>query len=221
MPLANPLSIKVVCPYCRSQQVVTFIRIYPSTEDIICNNPKCTKEWHQGVFRTSITVVCEQAQKEFPSAAADYGPPGLLMAGDIVYIIRCKTDTGGEDLITFREEMGEPVPLFNTRLRQEKRGIVIKKGDVIALDFKKKSKGLLHKTWIGDWEDEPTIFQNVTDETCWHLHIKPKSFGSKPTAPSGSRSMATAPNKCPFCEFEIQPGDVFCTNCGKKIAGEG
>jgi len=31
----------------------------------------------------------------------------------------------------------------------------------------------------------------------------------------------TAPNKCPFCGFEIQLGDVFCTNCGKKIAGEG
>ncbi len=24
-------------------------------------------------------------------------------------------------------------------------------------------------------------------------------------------------NKCPFCEFEIQPSDTFCPNCGKKL----
>jgi len=28
-------------------------------------------------------------------------------------------------------------------------------------------------------------------------------------------------NKCPFCGSDIDPGDIFCSNCGRKLREEG
>lgn len=39
------------------------------------------------------------------------------------------------------------------------------------------------------------------------------SLVAEPSAPTA------ALNKCPFCEFEVQPSDTFCPNCGRRVKG--
>ena len=71
-----------------------------------------------------------------------------------LYTIRCKTDSGGEDLISFQSM---------------DKGIMMKKGDAVAFGFRKRSKGIFRKEWTGEWENKPTIFQNLKLNHYWHV----------------------------------------------------
>ena len=79
---------------------------------------------------------------------------GLGKNRPTVYTIRLKTDSGGEQLIDFSSMQ---------------KGIMIKMGDLISLSYRKKSRGIFHKEWTGEWEDKPRIFKNLTVKTYWKI----------------------------------------------------
>lgn len=142
------VSVKIVCPYCESNKAVTFTGTYMQTKEVQCDNPKCVAEWHQGVYRTSILTIEKHDER------------GLGKNHPTIYNIRCETNSGTEQLVSFKSY---------------EKNIMIKRGDIIILNCGKISKKAKtgwfssRDEWTGQWETEPSIFQNMTVHTYWKV----------------------------------------------------
>ncbi|MFC1488142.1 hypothetical protein ACFLRN_10710, partial [Thermoproteota archaeon] len=136
------INVTTICPYCDTQKQVQLNEMFPIFEEINCDNQECSKQWHQGKYRTSILVVEGQDRH------------GLGKDHPTIYTIRFKTTTGEETLMD---------------IQTLEKHLTLKRGDLIALVFKKKSKGIFNKKWTGEWNMNPCIFINVTVHRCWKI----------------------------------------------------
>jgi hypothetical protein len=135
------INLSLVCPYCQIQQIVNLKRILPSTVGVSCENLDCSKKWHEGVYKTTALQI-EHLDKR-----------GLVRNRPTIYDIHYRTSYG-EELMSF--------------ISLEKN-LLMKRGDYIALIYKKKSKGFGNKQWTGEWENAPKIFQNFTLKKYWEI----------------------------------------------------
>ena len=142
MSFNETINLPLVCPYCKIQQIENLNRILPSTEEVSCENLDCSKNWHEGVYKTTVLQI-EQGDKR-----------GLGRNRPTIYYIR------------YRTSYGEELMSFNSL----EKNLIMKKRDFIALSFKKKSKGFGNKQWIGEWENAPKIFQNITLKQYWEIN---------------------------------------------------
>ena len=94
------------------------------------------------MYRASIFVIEKQDKR------------GLGKNHPTIYTIRLKTNSGGEQLIN---------------LSSMQKDIMIKRGDLISISFRKKSRGIFYRDWAGGWEDQPRILQNLTVKTYWKI----------------------------------------------------
>ena len=158
MPLIESMNVEMVCPYCWSQHVVSFNRGHPSTEQIVCQNAKCVKQWHRGAFRVSTAVIENIRVNQIFGTS----PVAILSPSNYRYNIDCEFEAG-KKLITFKSTQTlSEVPESSKSIW----GPTMNKGDLVAFNFK-KSRGLFNKTWAGDWEDDPAILQNLTLNHWW------------------------------------------------------
>ena len=141
MSFNETINLPLVCPYCHIQQIENLNRILPSTGEVSCENLDCSKNWHGGVYKTTALQI-EQGDKR-----------GVGRNRPTIYSIRYRTSYG-EELMSF------------TSLE---KNLLMKRGDVITLSYKKKSKGVGNKHWTGEWENAPKIFQNVTLKQYWEV----------------------------------------------------
>ena len=141
MSFNETINLPLVCPYCQIQQIKYLNRILPSTEEVSCENLDCSKKWHEGVYKTTALQI-EHRDKR-----------GLGRNRPTIYNIHYRTSYG-EQLISFNSL---------------EKNLIMKKGDFIALSYKKKSKGFFSKQWTGEWENAPKIFQNITLKQYWEI----------------------------------------------------
>ena len=50
-----------------------------------------------------------------------------------------------------------------------RRGILLKRKDILLLSFKKRSKGFFRKKWTGEWNREPSKLLNISINTVWNV----------------------------------------------------
>lgn len=141
MSVNETINLPLVCPYCHIQQVENVNRILPSIEEVSCENLDCSKNWHEGVYQTTVLQI-EQGDKR-----------GVGRNRPTIYTIQYRTSYG-EEVMSF--------PSFE-------KNLIMKKKDFIALIYKKKSKGFGNKRWTGEWENAPKIFQNITLKQYWDI----------------------------------------------------
>jgi len=141
MSFNETLNLPLICPYCQLQQIEKLNRRLPSTIEVSCENIECSNDWHEGVYKTT-SLQIKQIDKH-----------GLSRNHPTTYTIRYRTSYGGR-LISFNSL---------------EKNLLMKNGDYIALSYKKKSTGFGNKHWIGEWENAPKIFQNITLKRYWKI----------------------------------------------------
>ena len=141
MSFNETISLRLVCPYCQIQQIENINRMLPSTEEVSCKNMDCSMDWHEGVYKTTALQIKQKDKRE------------LGRNRPTNYYIR------------YRTRYGEQLINFNSL----KKDLMMKKGDHIALSYRKKPKGLFNKQWTGEWENAPKIFQNITLKQYWEI----------------------------------------------------
>jgi hypothetical protein len=141
MSFNETINLPLVCPYCHIQQIKYLNRMLPSTEEVACENLDCSKKWHEGVYKTTALQIEQRDKRE------------LGRNRPTIYTIR------------YRTSYGEQLMSFNSL----EKNLLMKTGDYIAFTYKKKSKGFGNKQWTGEWENAPTIFQNITRKQYWEI----------------------------------------------------
>ena len=137
--MSKIVSRNAACPYCGN--VLYEIQIPFGLTEQKCGNPKCLERWHEGVFRVQCFTVVSRDKR------------GLGKNRGVMWNIRYKTN-GDEGAIRFQTY---------------RRGILLKRKDILILSFKKRSKGIFRKKWTGEWDREPSKLFNINIDATWDV----------------------------------------------------
>ena len=129
-----------VCPYCGNALYEVQIPFGLTEQE--CGNARCREGWHEGKFRVLCFTVVSRDKR------------GLGKNKGVMWNIRYKAngdDEGAFGFKTFR------------------RGILLKRKDVLLLSFGKRSKGFFRKKWTGEWNKNPSKLFNINIDTKWNV----------------------------------------------------
>jgi hypothetical protein len=127
------------CPYCGN--VLYEAKIPFGLTEQECGNARCREGWHEGEFRVLCFTVVSREKR------------GLGRKKGVMLNIRYKTNRD------------EGAIIFHTY----RRGILLKRKDILLLSFQKRSKGFFRKKWTGEWNREPSKLLNISINTVWNV----------------------------------------------------
>lgn len=128
-----------VCPYCGN--TLHEVQIPFGLTERKCGNARCQERWHEGKFRVLCFTVVSREKR------------GLGKKKGVMWNIRYKIN-GDERAIGFHTY---------------RRGILLKRKDILLLSFKKRSKGFFWKKWTGEWDKRPSKLFNIKINVVWNV----------------------------------------------------